>query len=193
MEETLLEKLKKAKKYHGAEFICFFNNGKVREDDLINAKRIQEAKDPKTFDLISEVLYKATESYAQRYDFDSVEMDLELGLIYKARDVEDGTIIENREPIPGIVRIYTGSITSYLDGEQTSGRDYYRYGFGKQSFITFKQLMKAIQESGLDYTGPETFEEFKEQILQGKPFDIKISANLNEKEDTKPTQRTKTR
>ena len=193
MEQTLLEKLQKAKKYHGAELVCFFNNGMVREDDLLNARRIKEAKDPKTFDLISEVLYKATESYARNYDFDRIDMDLQLGLIYKARDVEEGKIIENREPIPGIVRIATGEVNSYLAGEQTNESNYYRYALGKQSFITFDKLMKAIQKSGLDYIGPETFEEFKEQILLGEPFDIKISANLNEYEDTTTTQVTKSR
>lgn len=193
MEQTLLEKLQNAKRYHGAEFICFFNNGEIKEDDLFNARRIKEAKDPQAFDLISEVLYKATESYARNYDFDRIDMDLQLGLIYKARDVEDGKIIDHREPIPGIVRIYTGHVNSYLDGEQTNKNDYYRYGLGRQSFISFNQLMKAIKKSGLDYIGPETFEELKEQILLGEPFDIKISANLNEYEDTTTTKVAKLR
>ena len=193
MEQALLEKLKKAKKYQGAEFICFFNNGKVREDDLRSARRIKEAKDGKSFELISEVLYNATESYARNYDFDCVDMNLELGLIYKSEDVENNQIKENGEPIPGIVRIYTGSVNSYLNGEQTNERDYSQYGLGRQGFITFHQLISNIKKSGLDYIGPKSFEEFKKKTQRGEPIDIKISANLNEKEKINAICVTKTR
>lgn len=193
MEQTLLEKLQKAKKYHGSEFVCFFNNGEIREDDLSSSRRIKEAKNPKIFELVADVLYNATESYARSYDFDRIDMNLELGLIYKSEDVENNQVKENSEPIPEIVRIYTGTVNSYLGEEQTNESNYYRYGLGRQSFIAFKQLMKAIEKSGLNYFGPKTFEEFKEQILSKEPFDIIISANLNENKDINSTQIIKTR
>ena len=140
-----------------------------------------------------EIFCNATDSYARDYDFDDIQMGLELGLIFDQADIKDGSIKENAQPVKDIVRYYTGSVNCYQDGRQTNTIDYGHYGRGRQNFVSFKGLMEQIKQSGLQYTGPETFEEFEEQILVGEPFDITISANLNEKQSTTTTQKSRLR
>lgn len=192
LEKTLIDRLKEAKKEYETEFVCFFNDGKVRTDEKFSAKRIREFKSFDEFEAIEDVLCKATESYARNFDFDNIDMHLLLGLIFNREDVDDNNQVKaGSNPIPNIVRYYTGNIDSSLDGKKTNIWDY--TGFGRQSFISFNQLIALIQNSGLDYTGPESFEEFKQRILAGETFDILLSADLKPKEnvDTNTNEFTK--
>ena len=43
--------------------------------------------------------------------------------------------------------------------------------------------MSNVSNSGLEYTGPNSFEELKERILNNEKFDISLIASLKEKED----------
>ena len=186
LEKSLVEKIKEAKKEHENTFTCFFNNGKVEIEEYYSAKRITEAQEPKQFKSIEDVFTKAAETYARHYDFDRMDMNLLLGLIFNSKDVDENNQRKsNAKPIPGIVRFYTGSVKSYLAGEQTNTIDYNDYGIGRQSYTDYNQLLKAIQKSGLQFTGPKSFEEFQERILSGEVFDIILSANLNQKEEEK--------
>ena len=149
------------------------------------------AKNPKEFDEISEVFFKATENYARHYDFDTMSMDLLLGLVFNESDVDDDNQVrENAKPYPNVVRYYTGSVKSYLDGKQTNEIDYDHFGNGRQSYIDYNLLLAAIEFNGLSFSGPATFEEFKERILAGDTFDITMSADLKQKEE-KPVVKTK--
>ena len=79
-----------------------------------------------------------------------------------------------------IVRYRTGSMTSYTDDKQTNDTDWGRY-YNCEGYVSFKQLMSSIKKSGLAYTGPTTFEEFKQRILSGETFDITLLADLRPK------------
>ena len=111
-------------------------------------------------------------------------MKLLLGLIFDPKDIdENNKIREDAEPVHNIVRYYTSSVTSQLDGEKTNSIDYEQYGVGRQGYINFNQLVSLIKKSELEYNGPETFKEFEERILIGKPFDITVSANFKKKDE----------
>ena len=190
MEKSLIERLKEAKKEYETEFVCFFNDGKVRTDEKYSAKRIREFKSFDEFKAIEDVFCKATESYARNFDFDNIDMHLLLGLIFKKEDIDDNNQRKaGSNPIQNIVRYYTGEIDSFLDGEKSNKWDY--TGYGRQSFISFNQLIALIQNSGLEYTGPKSFEEFQKRILAGETFDIKLSADLKPKEERKVESFTK--
>lgn len=184
MEQSLIDRLKDAKREYETEFVCFFNDGEVRTDEKYSAKRIHEFKSFDEFQAISGVMCKATESYARYFDFDNIDFHLLLGLIFNKKDVDENNQVQpNSQPIQNIVRYYTGSVESSLNGEPTNKWDYDRIGCGRQGFISFNQLIALIQSSGLDYTGPESFEEFQKRILSGETFDIKLSADLKPKEE----------
>ena len=192
MNKTLFEKLQDARKQHEIAHVSFFNDGKVRSDENYMLKLFKKANDPEEFEAIEEVFVKAAESYSRQYKFDSIEMGLILGLVFNKEDIdENNNMRENAEPIKGIVRYYTGSVKSFQNGEQTNTIDYASYAPTRQGYINFDKLMSAIKRSGLSYTGPESFDEFEEQILVGEPFDITLSANFNKKEEAKTASKSK--
>ena len=183
MEKTLLERLKEVRKDYDVAHVCYFNDGKVRKDENYSAKRINHIDSKEQFKAIEDVLASATSSYARSYEFDTINMNLLLGLIFNQSDVdENDQVKENAQPINGVVRYYTGSVKSFSEGKQTNPIDYGEYGPGRQGYISFDKLMKFIEASGLTYVGPETFEELKEQILAGNKFPIFVSAELTQKE-----------
>ena len=191
MGNTFLERFEAAKNEDKDAHVCFFNDGKVRKDKESTARRIRDAHKPEEYWAIEDTLLGAAKSYIHDAEFDTIDMDLMLGLIYDRRSLINERIIGDAKPIRGIVRYYTGSIKSYLDGKQTNEHDYYEYGVGRQGYIDYNFLLKALKESKLDFTGPESFQEFEECILRGEPFDIKVSASLLSKKKTQTDQVTK--
>ena len=184
MEKTLLEKLQAAKESNEVDHVCFFNNGEVKQEEKKFAYRIKEANDSRSYAAIEDLFCSATESYARNYQFDTVDMGLLVGLIFKKEELNSNNeITAGSKPLDGIVRYYTGSVNSYLDGNQTNDIDYGHYGLGKQGYVNYNELVKLTKENGLTYNGPETFEEFKDKIISKEQFDITISADLNKKEE----------
>ena len=184
MEKTLLERLKDAKHEHDVVYVCFYNDGSVREDERYFAELMKKADAKEQFKAISNVLCDATESYARHYDFNDIDMNLIIGLVFHKSDItEDNAIKPGAQPVLDIVRYYTGSVKSFLDDEQTSKVDFETYGVGRQGYVNFNQLVSRIKSSELKYSGPESFDELKDRILNGEVFDISISADLRQPEE----------
>ena len=190
MNKTILEKVKEVTGKAETKYVSFFNDGTVEEDNSRMDKRMQEANGPYEGRLILEEIVEGAKLYNNFVDFDSIDMPLLLGLVYYKNDIDDANQKkETAKPIKGIVRYYTGEFEALLDGKKNNKPGEYYPSI--QGFVKYDNLMKEIKKSGLDYTGPETFEEFEEQILVGEPFDIKVSANLVEKENTKTDSKIK--
>lgn len=187
MEKTLLKRMQESKANHGVAFVNYMNNGDVYKDEFYMTKNLDFSKEKFRYDLVGETFYDAVESCARHYDFDTVTMDLYLGLVYKAEDHdENGNLKSDAEPLNNIVRFYTADVNCYLGGEQTNDYNYGRM-HSRQSFIDYDLLVKTTRKNGLIFNGPETFEEFKEAIKSGEPFNINVEASLLPKEDTKET------
>ena len=103
---------------------------------------------------------------------------------------ENQKLKKDAQPIDGIVRYYARKSSCYLNDEKVKTID---WGDIKSvsGFINYNILVKSAEENGLIFNGPKTFEEFKEHILVGEPFEISITASLKPKE--KETQYTKTK
>ena len=181
MKEKLINKMIKAKEDQGIAYVNFFNDGSVSEDERYRTSLLKYANDADGFDTIADTLYRSTESCSRNYDFDSIKMDLMLGLVYEGCDVDENKQIkEDAEPLNGIVRYYTGEVNSYLDNEKTNDYDYGRLN-GRQGYINYKNLVSQVKKNGLTFNGPDNFEEFKQSSLSKEPFEVSISANLLEK------------
>ncbi len=188
-EKTLLEKMQESRDQHGVAYICVFNNREVLMDEKCMTGSLKYAQNPISFDGIEEVLYNVNESYSRNYEFDTLDLDLRLGLIYNGKYVdEEKHLKEEAEPLEGVVRYYTMGASCYLDGEKTNRIDMGEIR-GRQGFIDYKLLIKSIEQNGLTFNGPRTFKEFKEQILIGEPFDISVRASFSTKEkETQPVK-----
>ena len=184
MDKNVLDELREAKYAYETAQVCFFNSGIVGKENNDTAKRINTDNPRDSINDIQRVLTSAIKYYSIKCDFDTISMDLDLGIIYNIDDVnEDNTIKENREPIQGIVRFYTGSIKTLLNDQKTSKFDYGETGFGAQHYIRFDTLKAYIDKSGLSYTGPQTFDELKNRIQSGEKFNVSLTANLVEKKE----------
>lgn len=181
MKKTLLERMTESKDKHGVACISVFNDGKVRIDENYMTPLMKYANNPDAFDTIGDVLFDINETYARDYDFDTLTMQLELGLVFDGKYVDENKKLrDNAEPMDGLVRWYTLDADCYLDGEKTNATDA-GYRKGRQGFINYARLVSSAEKNGLTFSGPRTFEEFKEQILVGEPFDITLSAQFRKK------------
>ncbi len=186
MSNELLQELIEAKKSNEVAYVCFFNDGEVRTDTTDCVYRLNKDVDNE-YSIIPIInnLKSAVEMYSYHCDFDTVCMRLSLGLIYDKDDVlENNQIKENASPLKNIVRYYTGRIDSYLNGKKTNTYDYGEKT-GRQGFINFNTLITLLRDGGLNYYGPNSFEEFKSLVLSGVPFEIVIQGNLRQKADDK--------
>ena len=182
MGKDLLEELRDLRHAYDVSHVNYFNTGKVSEDEAYFTTRICDDNSMVSFGLIKNVLIEATKSYSRDCDFDKINMNLLLGLVYKVSDVdEDRKIKANAKPIDNKVRFYTGSVKAYLDGEQTNTFDYYENGINFQGYINYNKLVKFAKECGLVFTGPDSFEEFKQKILSGEVFDVSLTADLRDR------------
>lgn len=183
MYKTLKEEILDMKNKTPNGYICFFNDGTTSKDEEKTIESL-ELKSPAIF-RIKDLYQNAAKSYINKgYDFDTIEMDLKMGIIYKEVYVnEDNTIKEGNKPLDKYVRIYTGRIKSYLDENQTNESDYYEYGVNYQGVEKYNLLLDEIEASGLKFIGPEKYEDFKEKILNGETFEIKLSLSLIEQQE----------
>lgn len=189
-----MERLMEARHVYDITNIGFFNNGEVMKEPKYSSERMHEIDNKKQLKSIANVFYDAIKCYSRYYDFDNVDMNLLVGLLFDAKDIdENNQIKENAKPIRNTVLYYTSSVNCNLDGKKTNEVDYEKIGIGSQGYVNYNQFVSLIKESGLDFNGPESFEEFEENILMGEPFDIVLSANFKQKENTSTDNVVKTR
>ena len=179
MEKTIIEKLRDAKVSNEPAYVSFFNTGEVREDPRIAEKNMDNYSLDDTIRTLSYTYCDAAESYARnKYPYDIITMDLQLGLVFNRDDVDsENHLKENAEPLKGIVRYYTGDINSYLNGEKTNKHNYV---YGKHGFAKYDQLVTGFKRNGIAFHGPETFDAFKTAILAGEKFNISLAADLED-------------
>ena len=178
MNKSMLEQLSEVRDDYKIECVSFFNDGSITKDNKGLVRAHSNYNFERSINNIMSVLSGATSSYSRHYDFDTISMNMLFGLVYDANDVDENDIIkENAKPKNDVVRFYTGSVKSYLDGEQTNPYDY-KGSLGYQGFINYDKMVKYVETNGLDFEGPQSFIELKNAILSKEPFDINISASF---------------
>ena len=186
MKESLLDKVISAKRDYEVGQVIFYNNGQVGTETNSFAKKMDKIYDSVELEMLTSDLCSATASYARRYELDSMEVGLQLGLIYNANDVDEKRQIKpGAKPVNNIVRYYDIGFNSYLDGVQTNEHEYGEHNVTHQGYIHYDKLVEAFNGSGVEFTGPESFEEFKELILSGVPFDISLIADFKKKQQSR--------
>ena len=186
MRESLLDKVMNAKKDYEVGQVIFYNSGRVGTETNSFAKKVENIYDSVELEMIMRDLCGATGSYARSYELDTVIMGLDLGLIYRASDVdENNKPKENAKPIKNVVRYYDNGFDCYSNGQQTNEHQYGEHNVTHQGYVHYDKLVKTFSDSGIEFTGPQSFEEFKEAILAGEVFDISLVDDLTKyKKDT---------
>ena len=188
---TLLDKMQESKNQHGIAFIGIYNDGKIQVDKQYETVMMKYANDKDAFDNIGDAMYKVNESYSRDHDFDTLNLKLSVGLLFSGKDVDENQKVkESAEPVKDIVRYYVDKSACYLNDEEIKDIDWAHLKY-TNGFINYNILVKSAEENGLVFNGPKTFEEFKEHILVGEPFDISLTARFNSKENEKQYTKTK--
>jgi len=179
MRESLIDRVMSAKKDYEVGQVIFYNSGRVDTETNSFAKKMNEIYDSVELEMIMRDLCGATASYSGDFKMDTMVMGLDLGLIYKASDVdENNKPKENAQPVKNIVRYYDNGFNCYMDGEQTNDRQYGKHNVTHQGYVHYDKLVKTFSGSGIEFTGPKSFEEFKKAIQAGQVFDVDLVADM---------------
>lgn len=183
---TILERMIEAKKSHDIVYVCFYNDGKVRKVDNTELLKVKDAETFLPYSYIGDMLCDATRICSEDHNINNVNMDIRLGLVYNASDVDEkNKVIGNAQPLNGIVRYYVSDVNCYLDDKKANYNHRFFCEPGREGYVGYDMLISEMGNSGLSFNGPTTFKEFKEAIASGEKFDISIYADLREKESTK--------
>ena len=181
MEKTVKERIINAVK-PSEDYVNFFNDGTITTDSSKDYKDMRSWASSPFYNSVSMIedyfVRKAGWLAEDNTDFDSLYMDLKLGLVVKSEDVSNENKIKpGSKPINNIVRFYTGSVQSFSEGKKT---DETANSLGYQGYVNYHRLVSAMEREGLVFNGPRSFKEFKELILSGETFDVGISAFIYE-------------
>ena len=185
-KRTIRDLILEEKHDHEIGYVNYFNDGSVVHDKYLYGKLMKIVNNSEGIKNIENALLKASVSYGyyDNYNFDSIKMNLLLGLVYKISDVdENNNIKEGAKPIDNIVRFYTHEINSYLNGEQANECNYLRNSVGYQGYLKYNEFVKSLSDLDMEYSGPENFEEFKKQVLSKVPFEVSLNVDLKEDKD----------
>ncbi|MBQ3297546.1 MAG: hypothetical protein IJG97_01935 [Bacilli bacterium] len=183
MSKRLLDNLQEMKNNQGCNYVSFFNNGITRKDDYNLEKDIRWVDYSDSYYGVTSTLCSAIEKSIGDNDFDTVNMEVMLGLIYETSELdENGQITAKSKPVKNVVRYYTGPITCLLDGEKANDYDYDRNIYRSQGVLKYNKFISGSRDDGFIVDAPRSFEQFKRAILSGEPFDINISAKFKTKE-----------
>ena len=186
MNDTLKDKLIRLREETCNGTVNFFNDGRIEKENNGLMKRIKLRYATESTSDIEEYMYKAALRYSRDYNFDALELSLRIGLIFDEKAInKDNTIKEGFKPYDGIVRYYTSSSDCFLNDKRTNLYDYYIFGIGKEGFIKYNMLVSNLENQGLEFKGPKTFEEFKDAVLSRTKFDMSVYADLRNEEEKK--------
>ena len=179
-KESLKDQLNRIRKEQEIANANLFNDQSVNTDTN-SVAGFRDDRLSSNIRRITNVLLEAGRFYTYTTDYDNLNMKLLIGLIFKKEDlVGEKKIREGAVPEQDIVRYYTSYVNSYLNGKHNKLKDYEGYNHGCQGYVNYNELVKALEEEGLIFNGPRTFEDLKSRILGGEQFDISVSINLME-------------
>ena len=177
---NLREELLKLRTNKQIVYYQIYKDGEIVPETREFAKDLSKLSSEGGVGVLEYVFTDALKSYSYKSDFDYADMKLSAGLVYDAKDIEDGKRIKmNARPYDNIACFKIASISSYLNGEQSNTYDYTEtYGFYR-ILVPYDKAIRELREHGLTVEGPESFEDLKNAILYGQDFDIDISMDLS--------------
>ena len=177
--ENLKEELLKLRTKKQIVYYQMFKNGQIIPETREFARDLTKIGNENTVGVLEYVLTEALKRYSYKSDFDFVDMRLNAGVVYDAKDIEDGKIRMNARPYDNIACFKVDSITSYLNGEQSNGFEYVAEHGGYSGLMLYNEVVKELRERGFNFEGPETFEDLKNAVLYGQDFNLDITMDLS--------------
>ena len=181
MGNTLLEKMYDAKKTYETAYYSFFSDGEVEERTNFLKDSIEEAKEAKDFPALSHYLEILARDHSVYGKYDSLDVNLSLGIVFKSEDVNDDKKPKGpSHAIRDIVDVRIDNSSSYLERELVKD-NLDTYCYDRVGFTTLDNLISFLENEGLTYNGPENYEEVLYDFIYEKPMTATITANLSKK------------
>ena len=181
MEKTIKDEIVETIDNQTIKYVNIFNDGSTVQDNKNFAKCLNEKSIKNSISIIEQRFLSAAKYYIRHSEeFDNLSMDIKLGLIFDREDVENGSLRRGAKPLDDIVRYVAKNIDSYLNEEKSKLMNYGEIYGDEMGYVNYNELVSCIQNQGLEFNGPETFEDFKTAILTGQIFDISVSASFKE-------------
>ena len=185
MEKSFKEQLLDIKKRQDIAYVYFHNNGEISTEKNLFAKELDTFNNDSSIERIKNTISNATEYYSYHCDFDTIDMNLILGLIFRKEDVDENNHVKfGKLPINGIVHYYINEVNTLLDDEKTNRVGYISNTHGAQGYLNYNEFIKALENDDIIFNGPKSFNEFLE-AMSNIPFNLNLVVHLLEKENNK--------
>lgn len=181
MGNTLLDKMYDAKSEFETAYYSFFSDGTVDERTNLFKDSVENAKDNKELNALSNYLQILARDHSVFGKYDSLDVNLSLGVVFRAEDVTDEKKPKGpAHAIRDIVDVRIDNSSSYLERELVKD-NLDTYCYDRVGFTTLDNLISFLENEGLTYNGPENYDEVLYDFIYEKPMTATITANLSKK------------
>lgn len=182
--ESVKEDLLRMKDTLRTDYINFYNDGTTSKD---NGEFVLSSTNDSLNHFCSGIdnfLKDGTKAMSLTYiDFDELNFIFRFGVIYGKNTLgENNEILPTSKCLNNKVRYYTESVEAYKDGKLVKeiSNDII---MGYQGFIDYDKFIKDTKKEKISVTGPKSFEELKDNVINNKKEKISLSINFeNNKE-----------
>ena len=182
--ESVKEDLLRMKDTLRTDYINFYNDGTTSKD---NGEFVLSSTNDSLNHFCSGIdnfLKDGTKAMSLTYiDFDELNFIFRFGVIYGKNTLgENNEILPTSKCLNNKVRYYTESVEAYKDGKlvKEMSNDIL---MGYQGFIDYDKFIKDTKKEKISVTGPKSFEELKDNVINNKKEKISLSISFeNNKE-----------
>lgn len=182
--ESVKEDLLRMKDTLRTDYINFYNDGTTSKD---NGEFVLSSTNDSLNHFCSGIdnfLKDGTKAMSLTYiDFDELNFIFRFGVIYGKNTLgENNEILPTSKCLNDKVRYYTESVEAYKDGKlvKEMSNDIL---MGYQGFIDYDKFIKDTKKEKISVTGPKSFEELKDNVINNKKEKISLSISFeNNKE-----------
>lgn len=182
--ESVKEDLLRMKDTLRTDYINFYNDGTTSKD---NGEFVLSSTNDSLNNFCSGIdnfLKDGTKAMSLTYiDFDELNFIFRFGVIYGKNTLgENNEILPTSKCLNNKVRYYTESVEAYKDGKlvKEMSNDIL---MGYQGFIDYDKFIKDTKKEKISVTGPKSFEELKDNVINNKKEKISLSISFeNNKE-----------
>ena len=182
--ESVKEDLLRMKDTLRTDYINFYNDGTTSKD---NGEFVLSSTNDSLNHFCSGIdnfLKDGNKAMSLTYiDFDELNFIFRFGVIYGKNTLgENNEILPTSKCLNNKVRYYTESVEAYKDGKlvKEMSNDIL---MGYQGFIDYDKFIKDTKKEKISVTGPKSFEELKDNVINNKKEKISLSISFeNNKE-----------
>lgn len=182
--ESVKEDLLRMKDTLRTDYINFYNDGTTSKD---NGEFVLSSTNDSLNHFCSGIdnfLKDGTKAMSLTYiDFDELNFIFRFGVIYGKNTLgENNEILPTSKCLNNKVRYYTESVEAYKDGKlvKEMSNDIL---MGYQGFIDYDKFIKDTKKAKISVTGPKSFEELKDNVINNKKEKISLSISFENKKE----------